>query len=177
MRSCACCVVAAALAAHALAEEPKRMEAVVIPLAAPSQVQNLRVVPAGVTIMSGDPDAAPPPQAVSILWNGGPGSNPGPWNLSVRAASSGFSNCPAVPLTAVTVTCNSATVSGGGGTATCAAAAGLSTHPVPVAGGLQGHGNRNYIVNLTLSFADAWRYPATVSPQCLLSLSYTVDFH
>lgn len=177
MHSCACCLAVAVLAALARADELKRVEVIVIPRAAPSQVQNLRVVPAGATIMSSDPDMAPPPQTVSILWNGGPGSTPGPWNLSVRAVSAEFSNCPTVPLTAVTVACSSAMVSGGGGTGTCSAASSLSTHPVPVAGGIQGHGNRNYIVNLTLTFADAWRYPATVNPQCLLSLSYTVDFH
>jgi hypothetical protein len=92
--------------------------------------------------------------------------------LTVQAGSAGFGNCPTVPVSAVTVSCASATTNTGG-SGKCGPAFALSTSPQVVAGGNQSGSTFSYAVTLTFSLADNWKYIAETSPSCLLTLSYT----
>jgi hypothetical protein len=95
------------------------------------------------------------------------------WTLTVQAAAPTFSNCPFVPVSAVTATCSSASIGGWGGTANCAGAFPLSTAPQTVAGGsVGGLISFNYSVTITFTLADSWKYIAEQNPACSLSLSY-----
>jgi len=98
------------------------------------------------------------------------------WTLTVQSITSTFTNCPWVPVSAVTVTCSSATVSGVGGTGTCSGAFPLSTTAQQVAGGVVGSlFSYNYAVTINFTLADSWKYIAEQTPACSLSLSYIAN--
>jgi len=137
----------------------------------------LNVTPAAISFNAVNPGTAPTvPGSTSarITWQVlSGGAN---WSLKVQAASPSFANCPAIPISAVTVSCASASVSSTvGGSANCAASFPLSTAPVQVAGGSEGAISFNYSVTVNFTLADSWKYAAATNPACSLSLTYTAD--
>ena len=97
------------------------------------------------------------------------------WTLKIKANAAWFTNCSTVPLSAVTVSCASASI-GGAGTATCSNPLALSTTAQQVAGGSLGsYGSHTYTVTINFTLADSWKYIAETSPACSLSLTYTAN--
>ncbi|MBZ5624919.1 MAG: hypothetical protein LAQ69_40385 [Acidobacteriia bacterium] len=94
------------------------------------------------------------------------------WNLGLSSAATAFTNCPTVPISAVTVTCTGASAGGGTSTAACSGASTLSTSRTVVASGTEGSGNRSYSITLTYTLTDQWKYIALMSPQCTLTITY-----
>lgn len=98
------------------------------------------------------------------------------WTLTVNATAASLSNCPWIPVSAVTVTCSSAAVGGLGATGACSGAFPLSTTPQQVAGGaVGGLFSYNYTVTINFTLADSWKYIAEQSPACSLSLNYLAN--
>ena len=98
------------------------------------------------------------------------------WTLTVNAAAVSFTNCPWVPVSAVTVTCSSAGVSESGATAVCSGAFPLSTTAQQVAGGsMDNRFSYNYTVTINFTLADSWKYIAEQNPACSLSLNYLAN--
>ena len=137
-------------------------------------VNSFTATPNPISIAASDPDTNPSPTASATLrWtqNGAVGNRA--WNVKVTAPAS-FPGCSTVPISAVTVTCDSvsASTTGGGWTGTCAGSATLKTTGVTIASGNEGNGNlRNLTVNLHYNLADSWRYRGG---SCSLTLTYTV---
>jgi hypothetical protein len=98
------------------------------------------------------------------------------WTLHLQAAAASFTGCATVPLSTVTVTCNSIVDTGLiGGSRACAAPFTLSTTNQLVASGsdpLGVAGSRTVTIQFT--FADSWKYQGTSSP-CSVSLNYSLD--
>jgi len=94
------------------------------------------------------------------------------WTLTAQAGAASFTGCATVPASAVTVTCASTSVTGGGGTGSCSGSFTLSSSPQQVAGGLEGN---SYTVTLNFKLTDRWRYIAATTPSCTLTLTYTVN--
>src|ERR1019366_5223638 len=135
---------------------------------------SLNVSPATITFNATNPDLAPVASgsaSASVSWQSRSG-NTGNWSLTVQADSPSFSNCPTVPISAVTVSCASAATNVGR-SGNCSPAFALSTSPQVVAGGNQGRSTFSYAVMLSFALADNWKYIAETSPSCSLSLSYT----
>ncbi len=109
----------------------------------------------------------------SLTWMVLSGSHSQNWTLSVQAASSAFTGCETVPVSAVRVSCGAATVSGGGGTGACNTAFPLSTTAQQIAGGAEGDGTKNYSVSINFTLAESWRYVPNSS--CPITLTYTVN--
>lgn len=125
--------------------------------------------PATVPVVAGSAAATATWTALSVFDNGN-------WSLTVQAAAPTFTNCSWVPVSAVTVTCASASVGGIGGTASCAGAFPLSTTPQTVASGsVGGVVSYNYSVTINYTLADSWKYIAETSPACSLSLNYLAN--
>lgn len=98
------------------------------------------------------------------------------WTLTVNATAASFSNCPWVPVSAVTVACSSAGVSGLGATAACSGAFPLSTTAQQVASGTAGGlFSYSYTVTVNFTLADSWKYIAELNPACSLSLNYVAN--
>lgn len=133
------------------------------------------VTPTPLRFLADDPDtgtvAATTP--VQVRWYG-VGDHSSSWTLTVQAMGSRFENCPALPVSAVQATCQS--VDPGHGEGACAPNFPISTAPQKVASGIEAQGNREYIISITFTLSDSWRYIAATNPQCTLSLLYTVDF-
>ncbi len=134
---------------------------------------SLTITPATISFTGTNPTSAPVvagSAAASVTWSN---SNPsaGNWNLTVLSSSPTFTNCPSIPLSAVTVSCTSSAVTPNG-SATCSAPFALSTSAQQVVGGHQSAATSNYAVNLTFTLADSWKYIAETNPSCSLSLSY-----
>jgi hypothetical protein len=111
----------------------------------------------------------------TVTWTSSGGLTQNTWTLTVQSGSPTFTSCSTVPVSAVTVQCTSAGVSGGGGTGACGGSFGLSTSAQNVAGGAQGSGTQSYTVNINFTLAESWRYIASLSPECTLTLTYTVN--
>jgi len=134
---------------------------------------SLIISPAAITFEATNPDLAPSASGsagASVSWRNRNG-NPGSWSLTVQADSPSFSNCPMVPISAVTVSCASATTNLGR-SGNCSPAFALSNAPQVVARGNQGRATFSYAVMLNFALADNWKYVAETSPSCSLSLSY-----
>ena len=134
---------------------------------------SLTVSPATVTFTATNPDSAAVASGgagASVSWQSRDGKA-GTWSLTVQAGAPGFSNCPTVPIAAVTVFCASA-VTNAGRSGNCSPPFALSTLPQVVAGGNQGMTTFSYAVTLSFTLADNWKYIAETSPPCSLSLSY-----
>jgi hypothetical protein len=147
-------------------------------LVAPHAAGNftLNASPASISFNASNPQTSPVvagSSTSSITWSILSGGDT--WELTVQAASPSFTNCPFVPISAVTVTCASASVGSFGGSAACAGAFPLSTTPTRVAGGNEGVVALNYSVTLNFTLADSWKYIAEISPACSLSLTYKAD--
>jgi hypothetical protein len=109
----------------------------------------------------------------SLSWNVLSGSHLQNWTLSVQSGSSSFAGCPTVPVSAVRVSCGSATASGAGGTGACGGSFPLSTSPQQIAGGAEGDGTGSYSVSVNFTLAESWRYVANST--CSINLSYSVN--
>ena len=134
------------------------------------------VTPATLTFTATNPGTAPVvaagwPTVVSWQVVSG-GSN---WSLRVKADSPRFANCPTVPISAVTVSCASASVVPAGGTSGCSGPFALSTADTQVAGGSEGPVAYAYSVTINFTLADSWKYIAQTNPLCFLSLTYKAD--
>jgi hypothetical protein len=133
----------------------------------------LTVSPATISFTGTNPSSAPVvagSATASVTWSN-PANGAGNWNLTVQSGGASFSNCSRVPVSAVTVTCSSATADKGG-KGTCGAPFALSAAPRQVASGTQQPNTGNYSVTLTFTLADSWKYTAQTNPSCTLSLSY-----
>jgi hypothetical protein len=136
----------------------------------------LTATPATITFNATNPGTAPVvagSATASITWQVLSGGNT--WSLKVQANAPAFANCPTVPISAVTVSCASASSGVLGGTATCAGSFPLSTTPVQVAGGAEGLISYNYSVTINFTLADRWKYIAETNPACSISLTYTAN--
>jgi hypothetical protein len=94
----------------------------------------------------------------------------------VQAPSASFPGCSTVPVSAVTVTCSSATVSGGG-SGSCGGPVVLSTSAQNLATGTEAFLSATYTVNLTFTLTDSWKYVAQLSPPCSLTVTYTANLN
>jgi len=151
--------------------------AVVLPTAAATTVNSFSVSPATVTFNMIDPDAGlvtgSPGATVDISISGGAASRR--WNLYVQADSSTFTGCTTIPAAAVTVTCNSVTLTNAGGSpgsGACAGSFGLSTTSAQVAGGKEGTKTDNFSIAISFTLADSWQF---IPNLCPLTLTYTAD--
>ena len=140
---------------------------------APAADFSLSVSPATITFTATNPNSAPVDagsSAASVSWTN-LDFNTGNWNLTVQSGTTSFSNCPDVPVSAVTVSCASVSTSLGG-SGSCSAPFALSTSPQVAAGGTQALFTYSYSVTLNFTLSDNWKYVAETSPSCSLSLSY-----
>jgi hypothetical protein len=165
---------AAAAAVQPGPPAPKLRAALVIgPL---SPTVTVTATPTTISFTGTNPATAPlvagSAQAV-VTWSYN-GTHLNPWNLTVSALSTPFTGCSTVPISAVTVTCSSATLTGNGagGAAGCSPASKLSTAATQVASGTQNSNTGTYTVNLTFALADSWNYIATTGQACSLTLTY-----
>jgi hypothetical protein len=137
-----------------------------------ASVYTVTVTPGSVSFSATDPDlgavTANPPTTVS--WQNS-GNKNRTWSLRVASLSSGFGNCPNLPVSAVTVQCTGVSV-GGAATGACGPAIALSTTPQTVASGQESGPTVTYTVTLNLSLTESWRYIAHTNPSCSLSLIY-----
>lgn len=137
----------------------------------------LTVSPATISFSATNPGTVPVvsgSSTVKATWTAQGSGGTNTWTLTVRAAASTFTNCATVPVSAVTVSCSAASISGGG-TAGCGGSFPLSTTAQTVASGTDSNVNRNYSVTLNFTLADSWSYIAETSPACTLSLTYTAN--
>jgi hypothetical protein len=133
----------------------------------------LTISPATINFNATNPSSAPvvPGNApASVTWQNLDLAT-GSWTLAVQAGAASFANCPRIPISAVTVSCTSATANDGG-TGTCSAPFALSTSPQIAAGGNQAVLTFSYAVTLNFILADSWKYIAETTPSCSLTLSY-----
>ena len=131
-----------------------------------------------VTITSSDPDvvttSSSSPVIVSMT---GPISTQ-PWNMQVKAASSTLTNCPKVPISAVTAVCNSFSGGGDGGNPTGSCGSVVLSNAYQVIGsGRQGDGGLDtFTFNMSFRFTDAWKYPGAISSPCGVSVTYQFNW-
>jgi len=140
--------------------------------AAPAAV-TLTATPGTISFTASNPSTSPTDagsSAATVSWLYS-GTRNYTWSLTVQAGAATFSNCPTVPVSAVTVSCSSTTV-GGGGTGSCGAAFPLSTTAHVVTNGTEGRNSSTYTVLINFTLADSWKYIAQTSPACSLTLSY-----
>ena len=147
-----------------------------LPPVTPLAISGMTATPATISFSATDPDSPSVPgnAPASVTWRGTNGFF-GSWTLTVQSPSTTFSGCATVPVSAVTVTCTSATVSSFFGSATCRSPFALSTSAQVVAGGNEGLGAGDYAVGLTFTLTDSWRYIAKLSPSCSLTLTYVAN--
>jgi hypothetical protein len=137
-------------------------------------VHLLSASPGTISFQASNPDSGmvTGSSPASLSWSIQSGSTLKGWTLSVQADSSSFAGCPTVPVSAVQVSCGSATA-GGGGTGACGGSFPLSTSPGQIAGGAQGDGTNSYLVSINFTLAESWRYVA--KPSCSITLNYSVN--
>lgn len=145
---------------------------------AATSIPSSSAVPATIIFTANNPTSNPTDSgssAATISFTTTGGANARTWSVQVRATSANFGSCPStVPVTQVTVSCGSATVSGGGGSGSCGGSFNLSNALQTVASGSEGTGaNRAYMVTLSFTFTDSWAYLPQASA-CTLPLSYTI---
>jgi hypothetical protein len=139
---------------------------------APALISGLTATPGTVTFAATDPDLGSVSGTSStVTWTALGGLPVQTWTLSVQAPASAFSGCATVPVSAVTVSCSSASATGIGGTATCGGPFTLSTSSHQVASGAEGTASGTYTVKIAFSLADSWKYVAASA--CTLILTYT----
>jgi hypothetical protein len=140
-------------------------------------ISGMSATPATVSFLATDPDlGAVTGTASTVTWSAVGGLLTNTWTLTVQAGVTSFSGCSTVPVSAVTVTCTSASATGIlAGTGVCAAAFPLSTSPHQIASGTEGSVSGAYTVNITFTLTDMWKYVAAVSPACTLTLTYTAN--
>jgi hypothetical protein len=109
----------------------------------------------------------------SLTWSILSGSHLQNWTLSVQSATSSFTGCPTIPVSAVQVSCGIASASGAGGTGVCSGSFPLSTTAQQIAGGAEGDGTGSYSVSMNFTLAESWRY--VPSSACTITLTYSVN--
>jgi hypothetical protein len=136
---------------------------------------SLSATPATISIRAANPDLVlvSGSSPGSLTWMVLSGVHSQNWTISVQAGSSSLIGCPTVPISAVRVSCGTATVSGTGGTGTCSGSFPLSTTAQQIAGGLEGDGSQSYSVSMNFTLAESWRYVANSA--CTITLTYTVN--
>jgi len=142
--------------------------------AALGTVSSLVASPGTVSFLASNPDAGvvSGSSPASLSWSVLSGSHLKTWTLSVQADSSSFSGCGTIPVSAVQVSCGSASA-GGNGTGSCGGSFTLATSPQQIASGTQGDGTNSYLVSANLTLAESWRYVA--NPSCSINLTYSVN--
>jgi hypothetical protein len=136
---------------------------------------SLSASPGTISFQASNPDlgivsGSSPGNLTWVLLGGSPLQN---WTLSVQAGSSTFIGCPTIPISAVRVSCSSATVSGSGGTGGCSGSFPLSTTSQQIASGNQGDGTNSYSVLMNFTLDESWHYKANSA--CTLNLTYSVS--
>ena len=137
-------------------------------------LSGLLATPGTIAFQASNPDAGQAPGSfpASLNWNDSSGSHLLNWALSVQASSTSFVGCPTVPVSAVQVSCGSASASGAGGTGVCSGSFPLSTTAQQIAGGAEGDGTGAYSASINFTLAESWRYVA--NPACTITLTYSV---
>jgi len=143
---------------------------VILALSAPplnAVVSNASVSPSSITFTSSDPDVSvtgtPSTTNVSFKTT----FNPASFTVHVKALSTAFTGCNKPPISAVKVTCSSA--SG----VTCASAAALTStgNGTTVATGSGNHNIASLV--LTYSFQDSWNFQQGASCSLSVQVLYT----
>jgi hypothetical protein len=136
---------------------------------------SLSATPATISIRAANPDLVlvSGSSPGSLTWMVLGGAHSQNWTISVQAASSSLIGCPTIPISAVRVSCGTATVSGIGGTGSCSGSFPLSTTAQQIASGLEGDGTQSYSVSMNFTLAESWRYVANSA--CTITLTYTVN--
>lgn len=155
-------------------------------------------VPAGSTltvspapnITANNPGASQSSQTVTLTFNDSAAAQPGnnQYSISVWASTANFSGsgCPAVPTSAITVSCVAGTAPGVGtgknlGTPPCSSTSSFTLPTsAPSGGNLQASGSvgnkpGSYTATLTFSIIDDFKYYATSGQSCSLLLNYSVS--
>jgi hypothetical protein len=138
-------------------------------------ITGLSAIPSTISFSAANPDGGFVfgSSVATLNWSVQSGSTLQPWTVSVQSGSPTFAGCATVPVSAVSVACESASVGGGGGTGLCGGTFTLSTSAQQIAGGAQGNGTQSYTVRVNYMLAESWRYIA--NPSCNLTLTYTVN--
>lgn len=136
---------------------------------------SLSATPGTIAFRAADPDLGTVSGSApgNVTWMVLSGSRLKTWTVSLQASSSSFVGCPAIPVSAIRVTCSAATVSSGGGTGACSGSLPLSTTPQQIAAGSQGDGTGSYSVSLNFTLMDSWQYIA--NPACSLAITYLIN--
>jgi hypothetical protein len=154
---------------------PAKPRAIVLP--APSgQIVAMTATPGTISFSAANPDSplvvGSAPANISWSLNG---HDKKTWTLSVQSSTATFTNCPRVPVSAVTVTCSGISVDGT--SQPCGPAVSLSTSPLVIANGFEAAGGALYYVTLNFTLTDSWTYTAELNPKCALSLTYNGNFN
>ena len=148
-----------------------------LPYLGGANLQIFTVSPATVSFTSSDPDASATSPSATVFLSFSGSSSGKAWTLQVRTGASTLTNCPTVPLSAVSAMCTGVTPTGSGSpTGGCAASVPLSTSYQTIASGIQGSGTDTYTINLTYNFTDAWQYPGANSCSVALTYQALADF-
>jgi hypothetical protein len=142
---------------------------------APGTVQTLSATPGTISFQLTNPDSGVTSgsSTTSLTWTILLGSHLQNWTVSVQSGSGSFNGCPTVPVSAVQVSCQSASVNGSQGTAGCASPFALSSTPAAVASGMQAEGTGSHSVIVYFTLAESWRYVAHSA--CTLTVTYSVN--
>jgi len=141
-------------------------------------VSQMTATPATITFTANNPGSAVAGDlSATVGWSMKGGTYGNTWTLSVYANSTTFTGCTYVPASVVSVSCSSASATGGQATANCQSGGPFtlpSTAPgQQVASGDEGNpGSHNYTVLLNYQFTDSWQYIANTCP---LTITYTVN--
>ncbi len=145
------------------------------PQTAATTITGPNVSPGAIGFSSPDPDNTPVSgnNSATVQW-GMDGHAKGDWSLSVQADSPSLTDCPDVPVSAITVRCDALTRSGTAHpTGACVSGAlPLSGGPQTLASGTRQGGNSTITATLSFTFTDSWRYRS--SPSCSVHLTYTI---
>jgi hypothetical protein len=141
-----------------------------------TNITSFTVTPMALNFAVIDPDTGGPAAQSSTAVTRISGAFFGAWYLYVQSETPTLTNCGSIPASALIVRCQTASVNGFLGSATCnAAAIPVSTTQATVASGNVGIFSTAITVNFQVSFADSWRYRAALAPACTVSLRYTVN--
>lgn len=179
-RLLAACVLALAMplcgagSANAAQKAGRQPGPVVMTPQAATVIQSFSVSSPAPSFSASDPDVSPvtgSPTA-TVSWTTRNATSARTWTLYVRAGGSAFSGgsaCTAVPASAVTASCVSAS---GPGTESCSGSFALSTGYQQIATGQESTGIPSYSVTVSYRLADSWRY---VSSTCTLNVTYYLN--
>jgi len=148
------------------------------PLPMDTTLSTMSAAPATIQFTANNPGSAVAGNSsATVGWTTQGGTSGNTWTLSIYANSASFVGCTTVPASAVSVSCSSASVTGGKATASCQSGGPFtlpSTAPgQQVASGDEGNsGNHSYTIGLSYQFTDSWEFIANTCP---LTVTYTVN--